>query len=128
MQNIILVAIGGMLGCVTRYGVLSAFSENIRTKLPEYINYVLVVNVIGSFLIGLIFAGYERGFFNSNTFNIVKPLLAIGFLGGLTTFSSFTLDFLQFIQKGQVINGLIYVVLSVFLGIVAVYAGYLIAK
>ncbi len=128
MQNILLVAIGGMLGCVARYSVLLAFSENIRSKIPEYINYVLVANIVGSFFIGLIFAGFEKGAFSASSFNIIKPLIAIGFLGGFTTFSSFTLDFLQFVQKGQVVNGLIYVVLSIFLGIVAVYSGYLIAK
>jgi CrcB protein len=79
-----------------------------------------VINITGSFLIGLVFALLTaRTQWSPN----LRYLIAIGFIGGYTTFSSFEFEALRTIQDGQIGVGLLYVALSVFVGFVAVWGG-----
>lgn len=81
MIKILLLMLGGGLGAVTRAAITQACS-----KLPyEMPIATLIVNVVGSFLISLL-SGIVLGL------NFASPLLIVGFLGGLTTFSTLSLE------------------------------------
>ncbi len=106
IQTLSLVALGGALGSVLRYVALLA--------LPAPWG-VMAVNVLGSFLIGLVFVPAGRlG---------LSPLVMTGLLGGFTTFSAFSLDALRLWTAGAVGQAAIYVAGSVLVSLAAVAAG-----
>lgn len=111
--NILLVALGGAAGSVARYlTVLGA-----ARLVPGFPVGVMAINVLGSFVIGLlagVLIGPRAGF---------SPLLVVGFLGGFTTFSTFSLDALRLWDAGQPGMALVYVVGTVGLSLAAVVAG-----
>lgn len=121
MLNIIVVFIGGGLGSIFRYLISKQFEISTSFFTP-----VMLVNIIGSLLIGIIFAllGKNAGDGSQN----IYLFLTTGFLGGFTTFSAFSLDFLNFINNNQVAYGIIYLLFSVILSFIAVFAGYLIFR
>lgn len=106
--NIALVALGGAAGSVARYlSVLAA----ARLFGPVFPVGVMAVNVAGSFAIGVlavVLIGPRAG---------LSPLLVAGFLGGFTTFSSFSLDALRLWEAGQPGAALAYVGGSVVLAL-----------
>lgn len=79
-----------------------------------------IINVTGSFLIGLVFALLTV---KTNWSPYWRYLIPIGFVGGYTTFSSFEYETLRTMQDGQIGIGLLYVVSSVLLGFAAVWGG-----
>jgi len=84
---------------------------------------MLTVNVVGSFLIGLLVAFSSKNeIFSSD----LRLFLMVGFCGGFTTFSSFTNENLALMQNGQMLTVLLYTSVSIILGFLAVYLGYLI--
>lgn len=87
MTKMILVMIGGGLGALSRYGVGLLAARLFGTNFPWG---TLIVNLSGCFLIGLSFTLAERGM------NIMNPMVRLffvtGYLGGLTTFSSYALE------------------------------------
>jgi CrcB protein len=95
MINVLLVLIGGGLGALSRYGVSLLAVKLLGTRFPYG---TLIVNLSGCFLIGLSFALAERGL------NIMNPLVRLffitGFLGGLTTFSSYAMETVNTIRVG----------------------------
>jgi CrcB protein len=108
MTRVVLVALGGAFGSVMRYGIGVAFGE---TKWPAA---TLVINVVGSFLLGVVMTwGVSR--LSAD----VRIGLAVGVLGGFTTYSTFSYDAATLDRRGAAI----YVVLSVALGIAAALAG-----
>lgn len=114
MNPLLQVALGGAAGAVARYGVNRAATVAFGPGFPVA---TLTVNVVGSFLMGLLVVALAtRG-------NAWAPLLLTGVLGGFTTFSAFSLDTLTLWERGQ--HGLAagYVVLSVLLSLAAVGAG-----
>jgi len=117
-----LIGAGGFLGSVMRYG-----SNHVMTKIFETTHPVgtFFVNIAGSFLIGLVLGMFERGGTVSNNW---KLFLAVGFCGGFTTFSSFALENLNFLQSQQFMFSLMYIGISLFLGLAAVYSGFWITK
>jgi fluoride exporter len=112
-MNWLAVAIGGALGSVTRYGV-ALLLPTLPGKFPWS---TFIVNFVGSFLIGIAYV-----------LIVQKPILSpelrlwlmTGFLGGFTTFSSFSLEALQLWQQGQNLQALIYVISSVVCCLIAV--------
>ncbi len=107
------VAIGGALGAVCRYGV----SYLIPNSLNQFPYATLGVNVAGSLVIGILYVIIvERGQLPMEARN----LLIIGFLGALTTFSTFSLEALVLWQNDQQIMALIYVVATLVLCLLAV--------
>ena len=99
MFNVIAIFIGGGLGSVLRYLV------NLHIFAPT-----LIVNLIGSFLIGFLYSVLIDKIEISNQ---LKLALTVGFCGGLTTFSTFSLEVFKMLEKGEILQSLGYILFSV---------------
>jgi len=109
------VTIGGGLGALCRYGVNQLvlrydFSPILATGF---------VNIVGSALIGMIAAIIA----DDEAYARFYPLVATGFLGGLTTFSTFSLETLTMIQNGQSLKAVLYAGISIVLALLGVWIG-----
>jgi len=113
----LMVGIGGCLGSILRFWLGSYIGSKMGTRFPYG---TLVVNITGSFLIGLVLALLTVRTQWSPTWRYLIP---IGFIGGYTTFSSFEYETLRAIQEGQIGLGLLYVSTSLVFGFVAVWGG-----
>lgn len=116
MQSLIAVFFGGAIGASLRYltGLLI-----LKTFGLIYIATFLV-NIIGCFLIGAMYALSTKFAIPNN----LKLFIMAGFLGGLTTFSSFCLENLVFLKDGKFIHFTIYTLLSLIMGMTATAIGY----
>ena len=116
-MNLLLVAFGGAAGSVLRYlvGVWT-----LRAFGPNFPWGTITVNIIGSFVIGLLVEIVARRF---NASAELRLLLVTGFLGGFTTFSAFSLDFMLLFERGQMMAAVGYLMASVLLALLAVFAG-----
>jgi CrcB protein len=113
----LMVGIGGCLGSILRFWLGSYIGNKMGTRFPYG---TFVINITGSFLIGLVFALLTvKTEWSPNW----RYLIPIGFIGGYTTFSSFEFETLRTIQDGQIGLGLLYVAASVVVGFVAVWGG-----
>lgn len=122
MRIVILIAIGGALGAVSRY-LLSGWSNELFGKGFPY--GTLAVNVIGSFAIGIIMNVGQ-------TPEIVRgewrTAVSVGFLGALTTFSTFSYDTLDSIERGFISMAVANVLANVTLCLVAVWMGMVLTR
>ena len=117
----LLVFIGGGVGAAARHGINRA---GLALLGPGFPWWTLAVNVVGSFLIGLlagIFGAMETGH-NSRLF------LVTGVLGGFTTFSAFSLDALTLWERGAMLHAGLYVAGSVIASLIAAVAGLMISR
>ena len=96
MMNFISVAIGGALGAMLRYGISLAVTAP-AIGLPAFVA-TLGVNVAGCAMMGIMAAALAHFPYLSTA---LPPLIMIGFLGALTTFSSFALDGYYLLEKQQ---------------------------
>ncbi len=121
ITSIIQVAIGGAIGAVGRYltGVAA-----VRVMGHGYPWGTLTVNIIGSFLMGVLIVGLMT----KDGGMRIAPLLMTGVLGGFTTFSAFSLDALTIFERGQVGQAALYVIASVVLSLLAIFLGVIIAR
>ncbi|MBB4195097.1 CrcB protein [Rhizobium aethiopicum] len=117
MIQALLVAVGGAIGSVLRYFV---GQWALRLMGPAFPWGTLAVNVVGCFVIG-VFAELVARKFNASV--ELRLLLITGFLGGFTTFSSFSLDAMSLFERGEAVAGGIYIAASVGLSMAAVFAG-----
>jgi CrcB protein len=113
------IAIGGALGAVSRYGVTLGAARLGATGFPYA---TLTVNVVGSFLIGL-FVAWLGGRTEINP--ALRPLVQVGFLGALTTFSTFSLDALILLEQGRFTQAGLYIAASVLVCLAACFIGLL---
>ena len=111
IRNLLLVALGGAGGSVLRY-----LLSNINTSFPWG---TFAVNVLGSFLIGLLVGFMSKGVLSPE----MKLLLVTGFCGGFTTFSTFANESFSMMKAGDVLLTALYVGASVIIGILAVWGG-----
>jgi CrcB protein len=122
----ILVALGGGLGSWLRYLTGTAWTMLLGPARAGAFPYgTLTVNVLGSFAMGLL-AGWllSRGGAGENA----RLLIGVGVLGGFTTFSSFSLDTVALVSRGQVGLAAFYVAISLIAGFAALFAGLSITK
>lgn len=120
MKQLLLVGIGGFLGSIARYLVSKLNFSWAFLDLPMG---TLTANVLGSLIIGFLMGAFLNADWMNNN---LKLLLAVGFCGGFTTFSSFAGENFTLIQHGQYFTAFLYIAASVILGILAVFAGYFI--
>ena len=119
-MKFLLVFIGGGVGAMARYFV----TVNLAGKLGNFPIGTMAVNIFGSFLMGLV-VGIIAG---RSSLENVRLLLAVGFLGGFTTFSSFSAETLTLIQGGQIFSAMTNILVSVVAGLAACFAGLTLTK
>lgn len=115
MGEILAVGLGGMLGSILRYfiGLIPVGKMNFPIK-------TFVINVVGAFAIGMV-AAYSLK--HSSLDPKIVLFLKVGICGGFTTFSSYALETTDLIKSGHMTLGLLYVIVSIILGVFAVMAG-----
>lgn len=121
-MKILFVLLGGSLGALCRYGVSMASVHLYGESFPWG---TLVVNLVGCFLIGLAFAlGVER--------NVISPSFRLffvtGFLGALTTFSTYALESISFTRDGQTMAAIINLLANNVGGLLLVVVGLWVGK
>lgn len=124
LKTIIAIGLGGFSGAVLRYLTSLAFNRYLPSlQLPMS---TFVVNVIGCFIMGILFAyGLRGNWINED----LKLALTVGFCGAFTTFSAFTLENYHLLQEGKWLIGGIYITLSIVFCLFAFIAGiYLVQK
>lgn len=118
IKNLFLVLLGGGFGSITRYLLSYFFSRNNAFQFPWA---TFIANSIGCLLIGLLFGYIQKNNLQNET---LKLLLITGFCGGFTTFSTFSLENIQFIQNQNYNLALIYTLASLLVGFLAVTLGF----
>jgi CrcB protein len=118
------VAVGGALGSVTRFWLTGVMMALTGARFPWG---TLLINALGSFIIGLV-AGLTLTPERLGWHPSIRILLMIGFCGGFTTFSAFSLQALELIQTGEMAMALGYMVASVALCLAFTYGGWLLAR
>lgn len=121
MINCICVGAGGFLGSVLRY-LVGLIPLETAQGFPIK---TLVINVVGSFVIGLIAALAAR---EGQMDPRLVLFLKVGVCGGFTTFSTFAYETGGLLQSGSGVWAAVYVLLSIVLGVAAVFAGQLLVK
>ena len=122
MINIFLVGLGGAFGAMARYGVAWLAALFFHQSLLPY--DTMIINILGCFLIGLLVGlGQSKWLFSPETY----LLLSVGFLGGFTTFSTFAFEAFHLIAEKHLMLAFLDVVFQTFIGIAAVWFGYVLA-
>jgi CrcB protein len=117
MKMVLMVALGGAIGASGRYMVGVLATRLLGINFPWG---TLVVNIAGSFLMGVLVSLLALRF---SVGNEVRAFLAIGVLGGFTTFSSFALDVVYLYEKKQYLASMSYMGISVVSSILALFFG-----
>lgn len=122
MQKYFLIALGGSLGAIARYGVGAVVADRMGTKFPYG---TFVINITACLIIGftLVFLGRRTDLSPAWRF-----LIPVGFIGAYSTFSTFEWETFSSLQTGAFLIAALYVGLSFFLGLLAVWCGVLLAR
>ena len=122
MRQLILIGLAGFVGTVARFGLSEFVAERIGGSFPWG---TLVVNVIGCFLAGFFFCILQE---RTSGNEVIRTVLMVGFLGGLTTFSAFGLQTFTLLKNSQVGLALLNLLVSNLIGLAMVWAGYSTAR
>ncbi len=123
MQAILLVGAGGAIGAMARFGLASLVGRLLPMSFPLA---TLLINIIGSVLMGVVVGLMAR--FLPPQAEGLRLFVAVGALGGFTTFSSFSLDTIVLIERGALPQAGLYVLLSVVVCLIGLYLGLLMTR
>jgi CrcB protein len=122
MLNYFLVSAGAAIGGALRFGISSYIQRHISIIFPYG---TLVVNVVGTFLLGIIMFYLNEKELIGNEFRL---FLTVGFCGGFTTFSTFSYETLTLFRDSEFGLAIYNVLLNVILCLVGLYLAYLLSK
>lgn len=117
MINALLVGVGGFFGAISRYAVDSWASSLLGPSLPAG---TIVVNISGSFLLGFLFTAFLENLTRDHHMSLI---IAYGFIGAYTTYSTFMLDSLKLANAGTAYLAFLNIFASLIFGLLAVYLG-----
>jgi fluoride exporter len=117
MRTALLVGLGSFIGGISRYLISKLITEQLPSIFPWG---TFTVNVVGCFLIGLVFGWGSKNVLELNW----QLFLATGILGGFTTFSAFSIETLNLMNAGHTATAITYVALSIVIGLTGTLAGY----
>lgn len=123
MNAYFLVAAGGALGSMARYGSGIVVGKVWPSPFPLA---TMLINIVGSLAMGL-FIGYLARTTPGWQAD-ARLFVAVGILGGFTTFSSFSLDTIAMVERGEIGQAALYVLVSVAVGIAALYGGLVVMR
>jgi fluoride exporter len=122
MYRVVLVALGGSLGSMARYGLAGVVQHASGVQFPWG---TFAVNVVGSFTIGLVLAlSLDRGLIGAD----LRIFLTVGFCGGFTTMSTFGYETVALLREGSLVAAFGNVMASVGTCLAAVWLGDLAAR
>jgi fluoride exporter len=116
------IAVGSAIGGVSRYLVGGLSQRLVGGTFPAG---TLLINVTGSFLLGLIL---RYGVETTTLTPELRAFLTVGFCGGYTTFSTFSYETVALAEDGEWTRAALYVALSVGLSLVATFVGFVVAR
>lgn len=115
LKNFLLVGLGGAAGSMLRYGMYLLF------PVKDFPLATLIVNIIGSFIIGVVIALSIK---DAAFLNNWKLFLATGICGGFTTFSAFSAENMSLLQNQKYLMAVAYITISMVAGIAAAWLGF----
>lgn len=118
MKELLLVFIGGGMGSVSRFLIHTFFQKISSAPIGT-----LIVNIVGSLIIGYLISAYSV-----DKSHWSRLIFVIGFCGGFTTFSTFSVDVITLIKEQSFLLAIIYALISVILSVFATFIGFLIPK
>jgi CrcB protein len=122
LKGFLFVGIGGAAGSMARYGIGVLMGKFVSQPYPHA---TFLINIVGCFIIGVLFG-------LGNKYNIIPGnwwlVLATGFCGGFTTFSSFALENISLMRSGHSTTAFLYTVLSVMGGLILCRLGIALIK
>lgn len=116
VQQVLLIAVGGSLGAVARYGLSTFVYQTTSATFPWG---TLVVNLTGSFVIGLVIELFDTAIIPTEW----RSFITIGFLGAYTTFSTYTLETVNLLRDGELKVAALNIVTSNLVGFLFVVLG-----
>lgn len=120
MPMLLAVAGGGAIGSVVRYGI-GVLLLRASNGFPMS---TLLINVVGSFFIGLFARLFEAPEHNQ----VLRVALTVGICGGFTTFSTFSAETVTLLQQGKAGRAALYVMVSLVAGVLATFAGLMVGR
>ena len=116
----ILVAVGGALGALSRY----AIDRAVNAYMGPTVLGIFLINITGSFLLGVFATAYDASEWPAST----RLLIAVGFFGSYTTFSTLTVASIQLADGGDLARAALNILGSIVVGLAAAFAGILVGR
>jgi fluoride exporter len=116
------IAIGGVLGCWARYAMTNLVQAIYGRDFPYA---TLSINVLACFMMGFLF---EETLDRLTISPVLRVGILTGFIGGFSTFSTFAMETLLLAEQGEPARGLLYVLVSIVLGLASVTGGVYLAR
>lgn len=122
INNLLMIALGGAVGALSRYAIANGVHYFTGRAFPYG---TLSVNIIGSFLMGFLLIVLTEKMTVGNEY---RSLLLVGFLGALTTFSTFSMETLNLLQQGYLVKAILNIALNVCFCLLASWLGFQLAR